>query len=435
MANRKSLFVCQSCGNEFSKWAGRCPGCGEWNTLVETNLGVTSGRKKSSTSTLKPQKLADLKTPNLTRVPTGFGELDRVLGGGLVPGSVILLAGEPGIGKSTLILQLTAKLAAQKSTPVLYVSGEESLGQLKSRADRLDLKTEGAVFASGTEVEPICREIDKSKPALAVIDSIQTMTSGDLSGPAGSVGQVREATLQLIRVAKANRTAILLIGHVTKQGVVAGPKVLEHMVDSVITFEGEKFADFRLLRAAKNRFGATFEVGIFEMTDKGLKEVTNPSRLMIENRVPRTPGSVITVAMEGTRPILTEIQALAVPSQLPVPRRVARGVDFNRLQLITAVLTKHLHLNLGTYDITVNAAGGMRVIDPGADLAIALAIWSSVKNKSIGAKTAVFGEVGLLGEIRPVHQSLQREKEAQRLGFTSLISPAKIKTLKQALTS
>jgi DNA repair protein RadA/Sms len=452
---QKSIFVCQSCGNENPKWAGKCPFCGEWNTLVETL--VATSERKAKTEKLKsaaaPQKLSQIKKAWLARIKTGTEELDRVLGNGLVPGSVILLAGEPGIGKSTLGLQLAAQIAdfkpqISKSSSktrslksvkgndqalVLYVSGEESLEQLKIRAERLKLRADQALFLAETDVDTVCSQIRELGPRLVVIDSIQTLSTDDLSSPAGSVGQVKESTLRLIKIAKPNQIAIILIGHVTKEGAIAGPKVLEHMVDAVITLEGEKFANFRLLRATKNRFGATDEVGIFEMTDQGMKEVANPSKVLIKDRVRKTPGSVIVPTIEGTRPVLVEIQALAVASQLPVPRRVGQGIDYNRLQLITAVLAKRLGLPLGGYDVVVNVAGGIKIQDPGADLGIALAIYSSLKNLALPAKTAVFGEVGLLGEIRPVFQEAQRLKEARRLGFTQIVSPPKFSSIRQAV--
>ncbi|MBN1263548.1 MAG: DNA repair protein RadA [Candidatus Pacebacteria bacterium] len=447
----KSVFVCQSCGNDTPKWAGKCPFCGEWNTLVETSVAVGRGKAKRERKKTKnkPQKLSEVKNTAFSRIKTGLGELDRVLGGGLVPGSVILLAGEPGIGKSTLVLQLAEALAGKSNQDdpglknqtvrdrktVLYVSGEESLAQIKIRADRLELKTDKGLYLSETDVEMIGEQIRTFKPEVAIIDSIQTLSTDDLAAAAGSVSQIRETAARLIRMAKDLSVSVILIGHVTKEGVIAGPKILEHMVDAVITLEGEKFANFRVLRATKNRFGATSEVGIFEMTDRGMIEVSNPSKVMIEDRVRRTPGSVIVPAIEGTRPVLVEVQALVVNTNLPVPRRVARGVDFGRLQLITAVLSKTLGLRLGNYDILVNVAGGIKIQDPGADLGVALAIYSSLKNKNLPAKTAVFGELGLLGELRPVYQAQQRIKEAQRLGFNQIISSEKFSSIKAVVAS
>lgn len=440
----KSVFVCQSCGNENPKWAGKCPYCGEWNSLVETVVPTRERRGRGETQRVDvvPRKLSEVKSGFLSRIRTGIGELDRVLGGGLVPGSVVLLAGEPGIGKSTLVLQLASGLGgeegrrgrpakAELKPEVFYVSGEESLEQIKIRAERLKIGAKGALFLAETDIDTVCGQIKELKPRMAIIDSIQTVSTEDLSSPAGSVGQVKESTSRLIRVAKQNQVAVILIGHVTKEGAIAGPKVLEHMVDAVITLEGERLGHFRLLRATKNRFGATSEVGIFEMTDQGMEEVKNPSKVLIKDRVRRTPGSVLVPVIEGTRPVMVEIQALVVSTQLPVPRRVARGVDYNRLQLIVAVLAKRLGLALGGYDVLVNVAGGIRIEDPGADLGMALAIYSSLKNVALGAKTAVFGEVGLLGELRPVSQEKQRVKEARRLGLTEIISPEKFSSIRE----
>lgn len=402
--------------------------------MVETVILAQKQKTKISKlkTEVKPQRLSQIKKTSLTRIKTGIGEIDRVLGGGLVPGSVVLLAGEPGIGKSTLVLQLSAEMPKVQQS-VLYVSGEESLEQLKVRADRLKIISDKTLFLSETDVDTICDQIEKLKPKMTIIDSIQTLTTDELSSPAGSVGQVKESTNRLIKIAKPNQVAVLLIGHVTKEGIIAGPKVLEHMVDAVITLEGERFANFRLMRSTKNRFGATSEVGIFEMTDLGMKEVTNPSQVLIKDRVQQTPGSVIVPTIEGTRPILAEIQALVVPTQLPVPRRVAQGIDYNRLQLLIAVLTKRLGLGLGGYDVIVNVAGGLKIEDPGADLGVALAIYSSFKNLTFPSGAAVFGEIGLLGELRPVFQENQRTKEALRLGFSEIISPVKYKTIREVV--
>lgn len=460
---QKSVFVCQNCGNDSPKWAGQCPFCGQWNTLVETIISAPAAKRASgrfqSREPVKPLKLSQIENTAFSRLPTAISELDRVLGGGLVPGSVILLAGEPGVGKSTLALQLIAagfsnNPPSSKPTPqkinsnnqqqttnnlILYITGEESLEQIKIRAQRLGLETDTSLFLAQTDVDTICDQINKLKPNLVIIDSVQTLYTDDLAGPAGSVGQVKEATARLIKLAKLSTTAknkpgpaIILIGQVTKEGAIAGPKVLEHMVDAVITLEGEKFANFRLLRSTKNRFGATSEIGLLEMTDKGMKEVANSSQLFTPAHQP-TSGSVITVVVEGTRPMLVEIQALTTHTQLPIPRRVGQGVNPYRLQLITAILAKRLGLPLGNYDIFVNVAGGMRIEDPGADLGIALAIYSSISNKPLPAKTVVFGELGLLGEIRPVFLDQQRTKEAKRMGFTKIISPANFPSLKDAV--
>jgi DNA repair protein RadA/Sms len=436
---QKSIFVCQSCGNESPKWSGQCPYCRDWNSLVETVVSIKSNKRQaiSNKARIKPQKLSEVKKTALKRIKTGMGELDRVLGGGLVPGSVILLAGEPGIGKSTLVLQLATQIPNSKSqiskskmqNSVLYVSGEESLEQIKIRADRLRIEAGGAKFLPETDVDAVCSQLEEARPAVVIIDSIQTMSTDDLDSPAGAVGQVKETTARLIRVAKRNQIAVILIGHVTKEGVIAGPKVLEHMVDAVVTLEGEKLGNFRLLRGAKNRFGATSEVGIFEMTDQGMTEVANPSKTLLKDRVKRTPGSVIVATIEGTRPVLVEIQALVVPTSLPIPRRVAQGVNYSRLQLIVAVLTKRLSLRLGGYDVVVNVAGGIKIEDPGADLGVALAIYTSLKDRPLPVRMAVFGELGLLGELRPVYQDKQRVKEARRLGFDKIVSPEKFSSI------
>lgn len=382
---------------------------------------------------IKPQKLAQIASTRLKRLSSKISELDRVLGSpstgsgraGIVPGSVVLVAGEPGIGKSTLLLQLVAKVGG------LYISGEESLEQLKIRAERLKIKAPKAQFLAETDLDSCLVQIATLKPKIVIVDSIQALTMPDLEGAAGSVGQVRECTSRLVRLAKREKIPIFLVGHVTKEGAIAGPKVLEHMVDTVIALEGERFGQFRLIRATKNRFGATDEVGVFEMIDSGLKEVANPSRLFIKERVKRVPGSVVVVTMEGTRPVLAEIQALVAPTQLAVPRRVGQGVGYYRLQLISAVLTKRLGLPLATQDIYVNVVGGLKIQEPAADLGIALAIISSFKNIPLDPKTAVFGEIGLLGEIRKVGQAEQRRREAKRLGFTKIISPETATSINQ----
>lgn len=387
--------------------------------------GKRAGEQKRKA--VKPQKLTQIASTGLKRFSTKIGELDRVLGGGIVPGMVVLVAGEPGIGKSTLVLQLVAQ------TGGLYISGEESLEQLKIRAERLKIKAPETQFLAETDVDAFLPQIELLKPKLAIVDSIQALSTADLAGAAGSVGQVRECASRLTRLAKREKIAIFLVGHVTKEGTIAGPKVLEHMVDTVIALEGERFGQFRLLRATKNRFGATDEVGVFEMGDTGLKEVANPSRLFLKERVKKVPGSVVVATMEGTRPVLAEIQALAVPTQLAVPRRVGQGVDYHRLQLISAVLAKRLGWPLASFDIFVNVAGGLQVKEPAADLGMGLAIASSFKNMAIEPGTAVFGEIGLLGEMRKVGQVSQRIKEAKRLGFTRIISPEGFSSINQVV--
>lgn len=423
-------FICQQCGYESSGWLGRCPECGEWNTLVETIVSTGNEKLKIENGKLeRPQKLSEIKSIRQARIKTGIGEFDRVLGGGIVPGSVVLVAGEPGIGKSTLLLQLAAKIGG------LYVTGEESLQQIKIRAERLGVKNKDLLFLAETNVDTIIEQLKIENWKLIIIDSIQALYTSELTGTTGSVGQVKECSGRILRIAKNRGIPVFLIGHVTKAGAIAGPKVLEHMVDTVLNIEGERFGAARLLRATKNRFGATDEVGVFEMGDKGMVAVDNPSKLFLANRVVKVPGSVVVATMEGTRPVLVEIQALVVPTQLVIPRRIGQGIDYNRLQLITAVLTKRLNLPLASFDVYVNVVGGLRIEEPAADLGVALAIYCSFKNIAVASKTIVFGELGLLGEIREVSQSGTRNKEARRLGFTTIISPEKFSSINQVIRS
>lgn len=419
----RSSYVCQQCGYETPQWYGKCPNCGEWNTLVETvkeELRTKNLMTKRGIVSATPQKLSEVRHIEKNRLKSGFGEFDRVMGGGIVPGSVTLLAGDPGIGKSTLLLHVLAKVGG------LYVSGEESAEQIKLRAKRLGIEGKNISVLSETNAEAIVSSIDEK---VVIVDSIQTLSSSDLEGMAGSVGQIRHCAEILIEVAKTQGIPIIIIGHVTKEGAIAGPKVLEHMVDTVLYLEGERYANARILRTLKNRFGPIEEVGIFEMMEQGLKEVVNPSALFLQDRVKNVPGSVVTVLMEGTRPILVEIQALVVPSQLAVPRRVGSGVDYNRLQLLVAILQKRLSIPLGTFDVFVNVSGGLRVEEPAVDLAVVLSILSSFKNKALDSKTAAFGEVGLLGEVRTVGHADRRAKEAKRLGLTTILAPPVIKHL------
>ncbi len=427
----RASFVCQQCAYESPQWYGKCPHCGEWNTLVETvkeePKGVSKRAAFSGVPSAAPQKLSEVKHIEKNRVKSGFAEFDRVMGGGIVPGSVTLLAGDPGIGKSTLLLHVLAK------TGGLYVSGEESAEQIKLRAKRLGIEGKNIIVLPETNAAAIAGAISQGERLpLVIVDSIQTLASSDLDGMAGSVGQIRHCAEILVAAAKSIGVPIIIIGHVTKEGTIAGPKVLEHMVDTVLYLEGERFANARILRTLKNRFGAIEEVGIFEMADAGLKEIDNPSVLFLQDRVKNVPGSVVTVVMEGTRPMLVEIQALAVPSQLAMPRRVGNGVNYNRLQLLVAILQKRLNIPLGTFDVFVNVSGGIRVEEPATDLAVAMAILSSFKNAPIDAKAAVFGEVGLLGEIRTTNAADRRTKEARRLGFTTVLAPPAVKSLKQA---
>lgn len=427
----RTSYVCQQCGFESPSWYGKCPNCGEWNSLVETvkEVGRSQGtlQRPRFIGQAKPQKLSEVRHIEKNRLKSGFTEFDRVMGGGIVPGSVTLLAGDPGIGKSTLLLHVIAKCGG------LYVSGEESAEQIKLRAKRLGIEGANISILSETSVESIAAALETSADkSLVIIDSIQTLSSVDLDGMAGSVGQIRHCAEVLLGVAKSRGIPMAIIGHVTKEGTIAGPKVLEHMVDTVLYLEGERFANARILRTYKNRFGAIEEVGIFEMSGYGLKEISNPSALFLQDRVKNVPGSVVTVIMEGTRPMLVEIQALAVPSQFAMPRRIANGIDYNRLQLLVAILQKRLNVPLGSFDVFVNVSGGMKIEEPAADLAVALAILSSFKDKPVDPKTAVFGEVGLLGEVRSIGSDERRTKEAKRLGFTTIISPKTIRNLKQA---
>ncbi len=414
---------------------GKCPGCEAWNSLVETVSEISNSKNPNSnkfkSQNSKPQKLSEVKHIEASRLKTGLTEFDRVMGGGIVPGSVTLLSGDPGVGKSTLLLHVLGKVGG------LYVAGEESAEQVKLRAKRMGIGGENIMIVSETSVENILNHLShlSNLNDLVVVDSIQTLVSEELSGLSGSVGQIRHSAELLVQLAKAKGVPMIIIGHVTKDGMIAGPKVLEHTVDTVLFLEGERFASARILRTQKNRFGAVEEVGIFDMQEKGLKEIDNPSEIFLQDRVQNVPGSVVTVIMEGTRPLLVEIQALTVPSQLQIPRRVVNGVDFNRLQLILAVLQKRLNIPLGTFDVFVNVSGGLKISEPAADLAVAMALISSFKNKPLGNKTAVFGELGLLGEIRRTSGEERRINEAKRLGFSQVISPQIAKNLKQVISS
>jgi len=441
MVRQVSKFVCQKCGFESPKWAGKCEGCNEWNSLVETMTMVKKrGLGRSRTSQGKePIRLSQVKSRQVSRISTGINELNRVLGAseksaGVVPGSVVLLAGEPGIGKSTLLTQLALKMKTQ----VLYVCGEESPEQIKLRIDRMGQnKQKGAnlAFLGETDVDVVVESVRSlsKKPGLVIVDSIQTMATSDLTGMAGSVGQVRECSYRLLNIAKELNMPVFLVGHVTKEGSIAGPKVLEHLVDTVLYLEGDKKHIFRILRAQKNRFGSMDEVGVFLMTNKGLEEVKNPSDVFLEERQLKVPGSVIVATMEGTRSVLVEVQALVVPSQLAVPRRVGTGVDQKRLQLLTAVLSKRARLPLGQWDVYVNVAGGLNLREPAADLGICLAIASSFKNKVVNSKLAVFGEVGLLGEVRKVSFNDKRINEAKKLGYTQVIGPSRVRNIGEVI--
>lgn len=415
----KSQFVCQQCGYAQSQWAGKCPSCGEWNSLVETTTQITNP-KSQIPSKSQIFKLQDIKINENKRLKTGEVELDGVLGGGLVPGMVVLLAGEPGIGKSTLLTQVALQIPnLNTQNPVLYICGEESAAQVALRAQRLKgPKAQSSLLLfESTDVDEIVAKIDEIKPSLVIVDSVQTLQTSDLTGVTGSVGQVKECSYRLSVISKQLGTPMFLIGHVTKEGTIAGPSVLMHVVDTVLWFEGDRSQALRLVRAVKNRFGPTDEVGVFEMTEKGLLGVDNPSRLLLAERVKDVPGSVVSVLLEGTRPMLVEIQALVTSSQLAVPRRVATGIDISRLQMLTAVLIRRAGLHLGDQDIFVNVTGGVRLADRGVDLAICLAVASAFLNKAMPSDVAAVGEVGLLGEVRKVGNLDKRIKEAKKLGY------------------
>ncbi len=419
---KKIVYFCQNCGHEESKWLGQCPGCREWNTFVEEKVTpMSSVSVGKSSQELEIVSLSEIKTDEQARVETGMKELDRVLGGGIVPGSLILVGGDPGIGKSTLLLQVCQKLSNEKN--VLYISGEESLAQIKLRANRMGEFKEKLKLLCETNLNLIRNVIEKQRPEMVIIDSIQTMYSEDVSSTPGSVSQVREATNVLMQLAKGLGITIFIVGHVTKEGTVAGPRVLEHMVDTVLYFEGDRHASYRILRGVKNRFGSTNEIGVFEMRQNGLVEVENPSEYMLSGKPEHASGSVVACSMEGTRPLLIEIQALVCQSNFGMPRRTATGTDYNRVNLLMAVLEKRIGLHLGNCDAYVNIAGGIRMNEPAIDLAIVLAIISSYKNRPVDAKTIVFGEVGLSGEVRAVSMPEQRVAEAKKLGFETCIIP------------
>lgn len=420
--SKTSIFFCKECGNETSKWSGQCPACKAWNTLVEEP--VTKMVKTSSAMGMfrEPVKLEEIVLENESRMETGFGELDRVLGGGIVPGSLVLVGGDPGIGKSTLLLQVCRNLAIGQKK-VLYISGEESLGQIKMRAERIG-KVEGELkFLCETNLGLIDRVIESEKPDVVVIDSIQTMVNEDVTSAAGSVSQVRESTNVLMHIAKGRGIAIFIVGHVTKEGQVAGPRVLEHMVDTVLYFEGERSASYRILRGVKNRFGSTNEIGVFEMLSQGLGEVINPSEYLLSGRPEGASGAAVACLMEGTRPILLEVQALVTETAFGLPRRTAVGTDVNRVNLLMAVIEKRCRIMMNRYDAYINIAGGLRVAEPALDLAIVLALISSVKDRALDDSMVVFGEVGLAGEVRSVAMAEYRVREAEKLGFSRCILP------------
>lgn len=422
---KKSIFFCQNCGHEEAKWLGQCPACKEWNTFVEERIdsGITKGTTVAARAVheAKVVPLTEVTADDDTRSETGIKELDRVLGGGIVPGSLVLVGGDPGIGKSTLLLQVCQRMAQMKK--ILYISGEESQAQIKLRANRMGNFTSGLLLLCETNLGIIRSVIEKERPELVVIDSIQTMYSEDVTSAPGSVSQVRESTNVFMQLAKGLCIPIFIVGHVTKEGTVAGPRVLEHMVDTVLYFEGDRHASYRILRAVKNRFGSTNEIGVFEMRQSGLVEVENPSEYMLSGKPENASGSVVACSMEGTRPILLEIQALVCRTNFGMPRRTAAGTDYNRVNLLMAVLEKRLGMLLGNCDAYVNIAGGIKMNEPAIDLGIVMALVSSYRNRPIDEKTIVFGEVGLSGEVRAVNMPEQRVAEAKKLGFETCILP------------
>jgi DNA repair protein RadA/Sms len=448
MARSATIFACTSCGHESPKWHGRCPGCGEWNTMSEEKRAPAPARRTSPSRTLQPVPLGQIEAPKIERFTTGIGEFDRVLGGGLVPGSLVLIGGAPGIGKSTITTAALANLSAS-GHKVLYVSGEESAAQVRLRAERLGAHALGVPIVADTDLDAVLATLEAERPDVCVVDSVQVLYDPALTGAPGSVSQVREVAGRLMRTAKERGIATLLVGHVTKEGSLAGPRVLEHLVDCVLSFEGERERTYRTLRSLKNRFGSTNEVGVFEMHDQGLVEVEDASARFV-NEATRAPGSVVLCAMEGSRPLLVEVQALVAPSELVPPRRVANGVDRNRLALVLAVLGRHGGVSLGSADVFVSVAGGVRVDEPGADLAIALALAtaqggrearhpaSSAKGIAPTADTplAAFGELGLTGELRHVGHPDRRIAEASKFGLERVVHPSeRVTTLRQALAA
>ena len=429
MAKAKTIFVCSSCGYESPKWLGKCPACNEWNTFYEEKIvkerdgSFSQDTKKNVT----PKKLNSIEGVEASRTSTGFGELDRVLGGGIVKGSLVLLGGEPGIGKSTLILQLCDRMKGDGK--VLYVSGEESAEQIKIRADRLNIKNEDILFLGETDIDVISEAITQIQPKLVIIDSIQTMYSDEITSAAGTVSQVREITARIMKICKQQNITTIIIGHVTKDGNIAGPRVLEHMVDTVLYLEGERYFSYRILRGVKNRSGSTNEVGMFEMQNEGMVEITNPSSILISDREDNPPGSIIVASMEGTRPLLVELQALTASTAFGFPRRTANGIDYNRLTVLMAVLEKRANMNLSSQDVYLNVVSGIKITEPAVDLGIILAVTSSFKNISIPKNIVAIGEVGLTGEVRAVNMIEKRIKEAEKLGFKKCIIPENNKKL------
>jgi len=424
MSRARTIFVCQSCGAQQTRWLGRCPDCQEWNTLVEERIAAeprASGRSARAGAAPQPEPITALRPASEARGSCGIGELDRVLGGGVVPGAVVLIGGDPGIGKSTLVLQALAELA--RRGPALYVSGEESPQQIKMRADRLGIAAPQLLVLAETSVESVLEHAQAVQPVVLAIDSIQTVFSEQLGAAPGSIGQVRESAAQLVQFAKRHGLATVLVGHVTKEGAFAGPRVLEHMVDTVLYFEGDRGHSFRILRAVKNRFGSTNEIGVFEMKENGLQAVANPSALFLAERPVDVPGSVVVASIEGTRPILVELQALVSPSSLGTPRRTTLGMDHNRVALLVAILEKKMGLQLTGHDIFLNVAGGVQLDEPAADLGAVLAVASSFLNRPVDPHTLIAGEVGLAGEVRAIGQAEARAREGAKLGFRRCVLP------------
>ncbi len=429
MAKAKTVFVCGNCGYESAKWLGKCPACNEWNSFYEEKISntVSSNNPSGKQKNVTPRKLKEVQGISETRTSTGIGELDRVLGGGLVKGSLVLVGGEPGIGKSTLILQLCDKIKGEGK--VLYVSGEESAEQVKIRADRLEINNDDIMFLGETDIDAIQNAILSINPKLVIIDSIQTMYSEEITSAAGTVSQVREITARIMRICKDNSITTIIIGHVTKDGNIAGPRVLEHMVDTVLYLEGERYFSYRILRSVKNRFGSTNELGMFEMKNEGMVEITNPSSILISEREDNPAGAIVVASMEGTRPLLIELQSLTATSVFGIPKRTANGFDYNRLAVLIAVLEKKAGLALGGQDVYLNVVSGIRIVEPAVDLGVILACSSSYKNVSIPKDVVAIGEVGLTGEVRAVNMIEKRLKEAEKLGFKRCIIPESNKKL------
>ena len=427
-SQRKTAFICQECGHSAAKWEGRCPNCGAWNALVESLQPTASLKRNQSlfqvdlAGTAAPLPISQVSSDGFARIPVPMEEFNRTLGGGLVPGSTVLIGGDPGIGKSTLLLQISAMLASQQG-PVLYASGEESTHQIKLRAERLRTVEDNLYVLAETNLDRILAYIERMQPRTVIVDSIQSVYRDDVDSSAGSIRQVRECAASLLRVAKTTQIPIFIVGHVTKAGSIAGPRVLEHMVDTVLYLEGERFHSYRLLRSVKNRFGSTNEVGVFEMGSEGLREISNPSEVFLAERLVNAAGSAIAVTLEGTRPLLVEIQALTSTTSFGLPRRTANGIDFNRLLLLAAVLTKRVGISLSNQDIFVNVVGGLRINEPAADLCVAIAIASSFRNAPVDPRLAIVGEIGLSGELRSVTQIERRLMEAAKLGFKRCLVP------------